>query len=118
MEKLNSNAFNDFDKKFEEMRGKMDDFVAEVRTNLTSKKNQLIKDMRANIQSLREQQKAAKAYIKDLQAQNVKRSAALQNKLESARLKFVDAVQLKDNLANYYDETASVSILLCFCFLK
>lgn len=110
IEEMNTEACGTFERELEEMRDKIDTFVAEVKSDLKDKKNHLIKEMKANIEKLQEQHKESVGQIRKLQQQNIKRSKVLQNELLIVKDKFEGSIQLKEDLNKFYETDRVVSI--------
>lgn len=122
IEERSAEGSSSLEVKIEELHGKIDNFVAETKSNLNCKKNQLILKMKADIHKLQEKQKVLIDQSRNLQQQNIKRSKVLQNKLELTECKFNETVQIKTSLISYYYDVSIIfyyrlkfSILNCSC---
>lgn len=103
MEQSNVEKYNELEVKVGEVRGKINDFLSDVKKDMSDKKSNLIGDLKLNIEKLKEQQKTSTDLIKKLQQQNIERSKVLEVKLGLVECKFEDTVQMKDNFTSFYN---------------
>lgn len=104
-------ACNGLEEKLDQIEGKIDGFVTEVKGDLDGKRAQLIATLKKNILQLQEEQTKSLSQIRNLQQQNFQRSNVLQSRLHQVKRKFDDTVQLKTSLSSRFNDSMDVRVL-------